>query len=514
MRRTQLVLLLLIAVLLLAACGGEVTPTRLLSTATPAAVITAGPTATAVPQVAGPFQPPPLPIPVLSAQQVGATPLKQAWKAGLEENSPAEIIGEANDLVFIKTVSGGLYALSIKDGTLTWKQNPPLAGPTPTAAPTATAAPSVNPAPPEPQPQPRAPFAAVVSSTVMLGDPSAENIRAYDTKTGQKKWETPLRFDVPNRDPGTRFLPGGVYGDTLVVSVSSKVNPFANQAGAKPEYLQLSGFDISSGQLRLSFLPSVARPDAVARLGNVIYGSKLIVVEGPDGATYALDPKTGAVLWQALGLLLLPSSDPDVLYSLAPQPRGKVHNPIVTKVDITNSRPLWQKTLDLQISSDQPIAFSPDEKTAYIAVFASPQKSFLWTFSFDTNEIRQTDTSAYGLYDMLPTNEGVYLVQSSPRASGLVYLELGRDRPSYALGGVVELLFGPQASPEKNSFFVTFRDEARRGYFFGVNNRSGQVLSTNALELPTAPPYFSPSQKLVYLVAGETKPQIYALVRP
>lgn len=465
----------------------------------------------------GPPVPPtpnPAAVPVLSAQQAGATPLKQLWKAVLDESGPAELVGEADGLFFVKTVGGSLLAFNAKDGSPAWKQSGPLPTPIPTATPSPTPAPSATPLPAEQQPPARAPFSAIVTGTVIIGDPAAENIKAYDTKTGQKKWEASIRFEAPNRDPGTRFLPGAIYDDTVVVAVSTKVNPFAIRPTSNPEYLRLMGFEIATGKPKWNFIPDPAKPDTDFRQGGIIYGSKSLVVEGPDLATFGLEPKSGAALWKAFGLYFIPSPDPDVLYSLPPQPQDKPHNPVVQRIDITNGKLLWTKTLPITVNNDPPITFSPDEKTAYAAVFTSGQKSYLWTFNVTTGQVRQSDTSAYGLYDMYPTNDGIYLIQSSARASGVLYIEVSKDRPTWALGGVVALLFAPQTTLEKDSFYLSFGDETGAGYLFSVNNKSGAVISTNRVILPTAPLYFSPAQKVVYLVGGETKPEIYAFARP
>lgn len=527
-------LFLLIVILGLVACGGQATSVPLSSatpgptsatTATSGGATSAATTTTAlpVPTTAAALGPPaptvaptvnPGIVPILSAQQAGATPLKELWKANLNETSPAELIGEADDLLFVKTLSGGLYAFNLKDGSPAWKQSGPPPVPTPTALPSPTPAPSATPLPPDPIPVPRAPFAAVVTSTVMIGDSAAQTIFAYDTKTGQKKWEASVRFEAPNRDPGTRFLPGAVYEDTLVVVVSSKVNPFAIRPTPNPEYLRLVGLDIATGKQKWAFIPDPARSDADFRQGGITYGTKTIVVEGPDLSTFALEPKSGASLWRAFGLFLIPSPISDNLYALAAQPSGKPHNPILRRVDITNGKLIWQKELPIQLNSDPPVTISPDEKTIYAAVFTAPQKSFLWAFDTTSGDARQTDTAAYGIYDMLATNEGIMLIQATPSASGVVYFTLSSDRPRWAMGGVIELLFGPQLSPEKTGLYFTFRDEFGNGFIYIVNNQTGQVTSATRTDLPTSPPVFGLSQKTLYLIGNETKPQIHAYARP
>jgi outer membrane protein assembly factor BamB len=350
----------------------------------------------------------------------------------------------------------------------------------------------------------------------MLGDPAVQNLRGYDTKTGQKKWETSLKFDAPNRDPGARYLPGALYEDTVVVAVSTKVNPFVQQPGPNPEYIRLLGIEIATGKIKWDFITEPAQAGADFRQGGVVYGTKTIVIEGPNLSTYAIDGKTGAPLWKAFGVYLIPSSEPDSLYRLAPQSQNQAHTPIVQKLDINNGgKLLWTRGLPITVNNDPPIAVSPDEKTAYASVFTvsqQGQKSYLWTFT-ESGQIRQIETTAYGFYSMLPTNEGVYLIQSSPQASGIVYFDLTKDTPAWAVGGALELVFGPQLSPE-DSFYTVFGDEKNNGYLFNINKKTGQVISTNAIEMPTAPLYFSPSQKVVYAVSGTTKPTVYAYARP
>ncbi|MEI6044500.1 MAG: PQQ-binding-like beta-propeller repeat protein, partial [Chloroflexota bacterium] len=458
-------------------------------------------------------------IPLLSAQQNGAVPLKQLWQTTLDENSPPEIIGETGELLFVKTVSGSLFAFNTKEGRLVWKQSgpTPLATPTPSPTPTPitqTLTPGSQSSTAEIQPPPRAPFAVIVSDTVMIGDPAAENMRAFDTKTGQKKWETSLRFEAPNRDAGTRFLPGAVYTDTVVVAVSSKVNPFTTHPTSNPEYLRLVGLDITTGQQKWAFVPDPVKAGAESRQGGVIYGTKTLIVDGPDLSTFGIEPRNGSALWKAFGLFFVSNPEPDTLYALVAQPRGTTSYPVVNKIDPNSGKPFWQKILPIKLSSEQPITFSSDEKTVYISVFASAQKSYLWTLNFDSSEVRQTDTSPYGLYDMSTTNSGILMVQSSVSASGVVYLDLTRNSPSWAIGGRVELLYGLQRPPDKATLYLTFKDETNRGYLFSVNEETGQVITTNQIELPTAPPYFSASQKTIYVVGKGAKPLVYAFARP
>jgi outer membrane protein assembly factor BamB len=532
MKRAFLLVLVFLLTLALVACGGESSPTPPPSTtpgvppsgaaATTAATVpaTTQAAATATPNLTplGP-QPPtptaPAQVPVISAQQANAVPLKTLWQINVGESGPVELVGEADGLVFVKSLGGSLYAFNTKDGSLAWKQ----AGTSPfTPPPTATPLPSPAPGSPAPapdqQPPPRAPFSAITSGTVIIGDPAAEQVRAFDTKTGQKKWEASLKFDAPNRDPGNRFLPGGIYEDTVVTVVSSKLNPFSTKPGSNPEYLRLVGLDIATGKQKWDFVPTPAPAGVATRQTAVIYGTKNVVVLGPEYSTYGLDPKTGAVLWRTLNLEIIGNPAPDTIYATIPQAPGTPHYPIVTKLDLNTGKPVWQRTIPIQLNTEQPIAFSPDEKTVYVSVFSSAQKSYLWTLNLDANDVRQTDTSAYGIYDMLTTDNGVMLVEATPGASGVVYLDVSKDKPSWGIGGVLELLFGPDRSPEKDSYYLTFRDELGNSYLYSVNWQTGQVISTNRVDLVTSPPYFSPTQKILYITGGTTNPQLYALARP
>ncbi len=480
---------------------------------------------TTVPALNGPFAPPLPPVPVLSALQGGAATLSTKWKVTLEENGPAEIVGESGGLVLAKTLNGSLYALNGSDGSITWKQiqtAPPR--PTPTPLPTATSIPSPtppnsqlatrNPQPPIPSPTTvpaRAPFSVVVSGTVIIGDTAAEKLTAYEVKSGQKQWEADMKFDAPNRDPETRWLPGAIYGDLVVTAVSTKINPFAPRTTTRPEYLRLLALDIKTGQPKWFFFPNAAAPERESRSTNVIFGTKAIIVEGADFGVYGLNPPDGKLFWQALGLLFLPNSNPDALYSTVPITPGQASSPVIRRIEPTTGRLVWQRVLDIQPSTNPAIALAPDEKTAYVAVFSAGQKSLLSTFNFAINQIRQTDTSIYGLYDMLPINEGVYLIQASVKASGLIYFDATKDKPSWAVGGALELIFGPQFNADKSEAFVTFKDEAGQAFLYGLNVRTGQVLSATQIPLQTSPFAFSPDQKTLYLAGNPTKAVVTAL---
>ncbi len=75
------------------------------------------------------------------------------------------------------------------------------------------------------------------------------------------------------------------------------------------------------------------------------------------------------------------------------------------------------------------------------------------------------------------------------------------------------MLFGLQSTPEKDLRYLVFRDEQDRSYLFVLNEKTGQIIATNRIETPTAPLYFSSSQKLVYWVSGITNPVLSAYSR-
>jgi outer membrane protein assembly factor BamB len=494
-------LLLLVAGLFLTACGDTATPANPSPTATPNATPTAAatttsvsPTAPANPPTSAPTPTPTLAtgdIPVVSPLQTGAKLFTQNWKVTLAAGSSPEVVGEADGLTFVKTKQGDLYALDTKTGMLAWKQATPAVSGT------------VSPV---------SPVAAAVPGTVVIGDPAAEKVTAYDTKTGQFKWEYNLKFDAPNRDKGSRFVGCKLYDNTFVVAISSKQDPYNPQnQTTNPEYMLLVGMDITTGKEVWNALTDPADPNAVSvQLGGVIFGSKLVIVESPDLSVGAIEGKDGTRRWRVVNLFLLRNDNPDILYSIFLE-GSTPHYPHLLRTDPETGKLNWDRVLPVKVQSDPPIAVAPDGRTAYVAVIVSAKESYIYAVNLETNEqLWRYNTSTYGVYSLSANNTGVRL-RNYGKLSGVVFFE--RDNPNivkWAVGGI-EFIDDTEA---KEGLYLTGKDDKGLGYIYLVGLEKGEIRFAAKTDIAANPPYFGNSQ--VYLPATDAagKSEIYAFTRP
>lgn len=500
----NLCLLVVMLAGLLAACGGtSTTPTPAASPgATTAALATtiaaSNPAATAgastsTSAAASATSPLPAPaskdIPIISPLQAETKALVQNWRVSLDDGSGPQVIGEQDGLVFVRTRQNGFYALDARTGALAWKlPSPPLAGPLPAFDPLALAAPGV----------------------AIVGDLNAEKITAYDSKTGQKKWDYGVKFDAPRRDVGSRFLGGKVYENTLVIAVSSKQDPFNAQSQSQnPEYILVVGVDLATGREVWNALTDQPPLSATGRLGNVIFGSKLVIIESPDLTVGAVEGATGTRKWRVLNLLLLRNDNPDILFSVVPE-AGVNHLPRLRKVDLETGKLLWEKILPVQTVNDPPIAISPDERRAYVAVAISDKESY--TFAVDLEKIESLwryTTKTYGIYSLTATNEGVRL-RNYGKQAGIVYLARENPVPQvWALGGIElgeELI-------TREGLYVTGRQETKGGFVFLADLQKGNILFATKIE-PELGDAVAGSSQLYVPALNAGKPVIYAFNRP
>jgi outer membrane protein assembly factor BamB len=430
-------------------------------------------------------------VPVISPLQTNARPFTQNWQATLDAGGEAIIAGEADGLVFVKNRQGGLYALDTKSGATAWKiPAPPLAGPLPIFPP----------------------LAVVGPGTVALGDLAAEKVIAYDSRTGQKKWEADLKFSAPGRATGNRFIGGKFYDNTLVVAVSSKQDPFNQPAQtANPEYILANGFDVTTGKVVWSALtePPSASGFGV-RLGGVIFGSKNIYIESPDLSVGAIVGATGARLWQILNMLVLHSANPDLIYSVVPE-AGTDHKPILRKNDNQTGKVMWERQLPVQTVGDPPLAVSPDEKTVYVSVVVSQTESYLFGIDLEKNEgIWRFSTKIFKDYVLTATNEGVRL-RNFGKQAGIALFPRNTPLPArYAIGNIE--LGEEVTTPE--GLYLTARDSRYPGLLYLVNPNQGEVLYTAKTGAISGEPW--PGENQVYLATtdGAGKPVIQAFARP
>ena len=416
-------------------------------------------------------------------------PFEQIWKTDLPENSNAGVVGEADGLTFVKTRLGALYALDTKSGATVWK----------IAAPTVTGLAS-----------PLSPLALVTPGLVILGDLTAEKVTAYDSKSGQKRWEQSLTFDAANRDKGSRFIGGKIYNRTLVVGVSSKQDPYTlkNQT-LSPEYLLIDGINLDSGHEVWSAITDPAPANRPNRRGDIVFTSKLVVVESPDLSDGAIEPETGKRGWRVVDLFLLRNEDnPDALYSLVPE-SGKLHHPVIALSDLDTGKLNWQKILPIQSVADPLVVVSPDQKSAYASVVASEKESYLFMIDLTTNQAMwKLDTSAYGVYDLRAFNEGVRLRNYGTKA-GIAFFAKTDPNPAVWFAGGIQV---DDVVTSSEGLYLTARD-SKSGLFYFVGTDKGEVRFSSRLEISASVPTLGKDQIYVTTLDTNGKPIIYAFKR-
>ncbi|HEX2914907.1 MAG TPA: PQQ-binding-like beta-propeller repeat protein [Chloroflexia bacterium] len=496
-----LLVALLLGGLILAACSDNATPTAAnpassaaatagptktpAATASPAAspatTVTPEPTTTPLPGMAG--------IPVISAEQNTAKPFTQDWKASLADAAEPTIVGEIDGMVIVKSRQGGLYAFDLKTGTLAWKQ-------VPNTAPSSVAG--------------VIPTAAIAPGVAIVGDVAAEKVTAYDTKTGQKKWEHNLKFTAPNRDAGSRFLGNKVYGLTYVVAVSSKVDPNNPQAQtSNPEYVLLVGMDINTGKDVWNIMTDPADPKVGSRIASVVYASKNVLVENPDLSLSAFDGATGKSLWRGLNTFLLRTPNPDQLFSVVPE-GGQKHLPRLRKLDINTGNLVWEKLLPTEVLNDPLIAISPDEHSAYVSVLVSAQETYVYRVDLDKNTSAwRFNTQTFGDYTLTATNDGVRL-RSYGKQSGIVFLN--RDVPDpvvWAVGGIETL----DDVATADGLYLTARNN-QEGLLYLVGLDKGDIKLATKTLLPGQEPVIGANQVYIIGLDSNGKPALSAYARP
>ncbi len=430
-------------------------------------------------------------VPIISPNQASAKPFTQDWRTGLDTTSQVKVAAESGGMVFVNSRDGALFALNARTGAAAWKvPAPPLAGALPDFPPLVVAGPGL----------------------VALGDLFAEKISGYDTKTGQKKWDFDLKFNAPGRDPGSRFIGGKIYDNTLVVAVSSKQDPFDEQRQTNnPEYLSLTGIDLKTGKAVWSALTDPPSNNGFGvRLGGVIFGSKNLYVESPDLSIGAIEGATGARLWLILNTLVLRNDNPDLLYTVVPE-AGSEHYPILRKTDPQTGKVLWEKELPVTVIDDPLMAVSPDEKTVYVAVVLSATESYLYGIDLQNNVgLWHFNTTSFNEYTLTATNEGVMLRNYGNRAGVAL---LPRDKPIPAAWALGPIEFGAEIA-EPEGLYLTATDARMPGLLYLVNPSQGSLLFSAKTEAISGEPL--PGENQIYLAATDTagKPFIYAFARP
>ena len=421
-------------------------------------------------------------------------PFSQNWKVSLDATSAYAVIGEDSGLTFLKNAFGSLYALNSQTGATAWKITP-----TPAISGTVSSLP---------------PVAVVAPGIVILGDQAADKVTAYDSKTGQKRWDFDLSFDAPERDSGARYLGAHVYGKVLVVGVSSKQNPYGQQTQTNnPEYLLIEGINLDTGKEVWSALTDPPTdPERPVRFGDMEFGTKYVLIESPDLTTGAIDAITGERKWRAVDLFLLGTTDPvqvDQVYSLVPD-AGASHYPVLAHSDIETGKLLWQKNLPIAVINDPLITISPDGKTAYLSLIIPNSKSYIEKINLDTNvDEWQLETTRYGTYDMQAFNTGVR-IRNFGASSGLAFIDKDVPNPElWFAGGVIT----GDLVDSKEGIYLTARDD-KSGLLYLLDSNSGAVLSTSRTEVSASIPFVGQDQFYVAAQDSTGKPVIYAFKRP
>ncbi len=490
-RRLDGLLVFIILAVWLASCSDAATPAprtspTLTTTSNPAVTgnITSGPVPT------GSAQPAKNTVPLIGPSQVDAKTFQPVWKITLEDNTSAVMVGESEGLVFVRTLTGGLYALNAANGTLVWRHPaPPLAGSLPA----------------------QGPYAFVGQGLAVIGDPSSEKLTAYETRSGTRKWEASLKFDAPNRDAGSRFLGGRLYDTTLVVAISSKQDPFAQQGQtSNPEYVMVSGLELATGKEVWSAVtdpPPANNPPA--RPGNVIFGSKLVLVESPDGQVGAIEGDKGKRRWRAFNLFLLRSNNPDAIYSLSPEGPAE-HNPRLRKIDPETGNLLWEKVLPIKVREDPPVFVASDERTAYMIAIVTDKESYMFGFDLETvKPLWRHPTSTYGPYTLTPDNNGVRL-RNFGKTSGLVYFK--REDPSTPVWLAGGLEMGDELEAAEGLYLTAKLDQNTAALFL-LDPSNGAIRYTVRTETTSGPPLAGATQVYLPTTGAGGKPVITAYTR-
>lgn len=454
------------------------------------------PTATPLPKpTANPLPFMPTPVPLITELMTDTRPFNLNWKITLDEPSTVRVIDETSDLVFVKSRLGALYALKKSDGAIVWKHAAqPQSGPT----------------------SPTEVFATVTKDVTIIGDVAAETLIAYDTRTGQSKWTHGLRFDAPSRDAGSRWLGGRVYSNTLVVAVSSKQDPFNPQRQTKnPEFVLVAGIELATGQAVWSYITTPADLNIGSRLANVLFSSKIILIEEPGFSVIAFDGASGVKKWFAPQMFILRSENLDTLYSGEPG-GGQPHTPNFRRHDIETGKVLWERTVPLKIVNDPLIAISPDERVAYFSAKVSDKESALVAYNIDTkNLVWNVKTTDFGEYELSADNEGVRLRNFGQNA-GLIYFP--KENPLPAKWQVGGLEFGEETQVREGLYITGRQLIANNQYlnaFYLLDLTSGATkLATTVSEIPSAEAYVG--EKTVYLPGylSSSKNVIYSYQRP
>jgi outer membrane protein assembly factor BamB len=418
---------------------------------------------------------------------------KQNWKTSIDDTSGALVVGEQDELVYLKNRQGALYALNKTTGALVWKYAaPPLVGVS----------------------SPIEPLAIVAPSAAVVGDMSAESLAALDPKTGQAKWQYNLKFDAPSRDLGSRFIGGRVYSTTLVVAVSSKQDPLNPDKQTKnPEYILLVGIDLNTGKEVWNALTDPVERDFAARvgerLGNVIFSSQYVIVEAPDLSVGAIDGATGNRKWLTANLFLLRSQDVDRIYTGEPG-GGQEHNPVVRRIDINTGRQIWEKKLPIKVFNDPLVAVSPDEKRIYLTASRQDKEVFLVAFDAEKNTILwQVLATRFGSLSMVATDDGLRF-RNYGLNSGITYMgEVEPIPPVWVAGGAE---FG-EVVEEREGLYVTVKDRTNQTFLFLIDKATGAILNGSKVDLTSGAPKTGASQVYVPSLDASGKVVVYAFAR-
>ncbi len=195
----------------------------------------------------------------------------------------------------------------------------------------------------------------------VVGDPASGHVYAlgacglfecYEGDTGKIVWSIPLheQLGVLSTYGGRTNFP--VVVDDLVV-LGSVVIGWGDMAVPAHRFL---GFDKATGQIRW-FVSTKLRPEDTiysAPVVTVVNGQKLLISGSGDGSLYALQPRTGKLVWEyrlsRRGLNIAPTYDDGVVYMGHDEenPTGTLRGALAAvkadgKGDVTATHEIWKK---------------------------------------------------------------------------------------------------------------------------------------------------------------------------
>lgn len=202
---------------------------------------------------------------------------------------------------------------------------------------------------------------AFADSTIYAGSRGLGSLYAVDSRTGELRWNV----QVPNLVAGVVIHP--LISDDFVFAAFVR--------SGKPMTGGVIAADRKSGTVRWRVeLPQIP-PDSDSNAGHIVVGDGLLFASSNSGRIFAIDPTSGAILWNVPGVGRdVPSSPlkntrPTIFDSRAMLVQGtRLYSSSLwgwfLAYDIATHRELWR--VDPQLSDGDGLPIFTDGKAAYI----------------------------------------------------------------------------------------------------------------------------------------------------